>query len=183
MTRRFPAAAGSRPAIRRWLTATSVLVILSARALSAQAPRVAAMERLLDGLVGQWTMTGAVRGKPVSYTLEATRVLQRRFVELHMEDVTRPPGYEARVFIGVDSAGGRYLAHWMDNFGAAYSIPPAIGEARGDTLLLRFAYSDGPFRDTFVYDRPTDTWHFRLEDTDSAGSWRLFAEYDLRRRR
>jgi hypothetical protein len=140
------------------------------------------MDSLLEHLVGRWTMTGAVRGSPVTYTLDAGRVLQGRFVELHMTDVQRPPAYEARVFIGVDSAGPRYLAHWLDNFGAAYSVPPAVGEARGDTVVLTFAYADGPFRDTFSYDRPTDTWHFLLEAGDSTGRWRLFADYAVRRR-
>jgi len=148
-----------------------------ATTLSAQTPRAAALDALLERLVGQWRMTGSVRGPPATYTLDATRVLQRRFVELHMEDVAQPPVYEARVFVGVDSAGSRYIAHWLDKFGAAFSIPPATGEARGDTIRLAFPYPDGAFRDTFVYERPTDTWYFRLEAADSAGGWQLFAEY------
>ena len=114
-------------------------------------------------------MTGSVRGRPATYTLDATRVLQGRFVE-------------ARVFIGVDSVGGRYIAHWLDRFGAAYSIPHGTGDARGDTVLLDFPYPAGAFRDAFVYDRQSDTWHFRLEAADSTGAWRLFAEYQVRRR-
>jgi hypothetical protein len=140
------------------------------------------MEALLEHLVGQWHMTGSVRGRPATYTLKAARVLQRRFVELHMEDVNRPPAYEARVFIGVDSAAGRYIVHWLDRFGAAFSIPHATGDARGDTLVFTFPYSTGAFRDTFVYHPSTDTWFFRLEAADSTGGWRLFAEYDVRRR-
>jgi hypothetical protein len=140
------------------------------------------MDSLLDRLVGLWQMTGSVRGKPVAYTLDGKRVLQGRFVELHMEDVSRPPAYEARVFIGVESSGSRYLAHWLDSFGAAYSIPHATGEARGDTLFLRFPYPEGAFRDTFVYRRSADTWYFRLETADSSGAWRLFAEYEVFRR-
>jgi hypothetical protein len=140
------------------------------------------MDSLLGRLVGHWQMTGAVRGQPASYNLDATRVLQGSFVELHMEDVGQPPAYEARVFIGVDSAGGRYIAHWLDRFGAAYSIPHATGGARGDSLWLDFPYPSGAFRDTFVYDRRTDTWYFRLEAADSAGGWGLFAEYQVRRR-
>lgn len=147
-----------------------------------QAPQAEAMDALLEHLVGQWRMTGAVRGQPVTYTLNATRVLQGRFVELHMVDVNEPPAYEARVFIGVDSANSRYIAHWLDRFGAAYSIPHAIGTARGDTLLLTFPYASGPFHDAFVYDRRADAWYFRLEAADSTGSRRLFAEYQVRHR-
>jgi hypothetical protein len=103
-------------------------------------------------------------------------------VELHMRDVRRPSAYEARVFIGADTTAGHLIAHWLDNFGAAYSVPPATGEVRGDTLLLAFPYPTGAFRDTFVYLRTTDRWHFRLEAADSVGGWRLFAEYDVQRR-
>jgi hypothetical protein len=140
------------------------------------------MDSLLSNLVGQWQMRGTVRGQPVEYRLDATRVLQGRFVELHMEDVNRPPAYEARVFIGVDSAGGRYIAHWLDGFGAGFSIPHAVGEQRGDTVLLTFPYAAGPFRDTFVYDRRNRSWYFLLESADSSGGWQLFAEYQVRRR-
>ena len=158
------------------------LIIAPALRLVAQSSPAASMDSLLEHLVGAWRMTGSVRGRPVAYAMDGVRVLQRRFVELHMKDVTRPPTYEARVFIGVDSVGGRYIAHWLDRFGAAYSIPHAIGEQRGDTLLLRFPYPDGAFRDTFVYHRRSDSWDFRLESADSTGSWRLFAEYEVRRR-
>lgn len=167
--------------IRR-LCATGALSLALAAPALAQTSQTAEMEALLDRLVGEWQMTGSVRGEPATYTLTAARVLRGRFVELHIEDVTRPPAYEARVFIGVDSAGGRYIAHWLDGFGAGYSIPHATGEARGDTLVLLFPYPTGAFRDTFVYDRRSDTWRFRLEASDGAGGWRRFAEYLVRRR-
>lgn len=140
------------------------------------------MEALLEHLVGQWHMTGSVRGRPATYTLDVTRVLGGRFVELHMEDVHRPPAYEARVFIGVDSAHAEYIAHWLDSFGAAYSIPHATGAADGDTLRLSFPYPTGAFRDTFVYDRAADSWYFRLEAADSPAGSGPFAEYRVRRR-
>lgn len=157
------------------------LTAMSAPA-AAQAPSPSAMDSLLERLVGRWEMTGTVRSRPATYDLEAKRVLARQFVELHMVDVAQPPAYEARVFLGVDSAGARYIVHWLDRFGAAYSIPHAVGEAQGDTVRFTFAYASGPFRDTFVYDRPRDRWYFRLESGDSTGGWKLFAEYQVRRR-
>jgi glyoxylase I family protein len=149
--------------------------------LAAQTAGGGGADSLLGHLVGRWRMTGTVRGRPATYTLDATRVLQGRYVELHMTDAHEPPTYEARVSIGVDTTPGRVIAHWLDNFGAAYSVPAATGEAHGDTLVLSFAYRTGPFHDTFVYDRGADRWHFRLESADSAGGGasRLFAEYDV----
>jgi hypothetical protein len=134
---------------------------------------------LLDRLVGAWRMVGQIRGRPVEYRLSATRVLNQRFVELHMIDIAQPPQYQARVFVGADTTPGRVLVHWLDSFGAAYSVPAAAGAVRGDTLLFEFQYSDGPFRDTFVFRGPGMGWHFRLESSDGQGGWRLFGEYDV----
>jgi hypothetical protein len=171
--------------VRSGLTmAFAALLALTARAeAQAPAPPPSHADSLLDRLVGRWTMTGTVRGHPVVYRLDVARVLRRRYVELHMEDVQRPSTYEARVVIGVDTTGNGYIAHWMDNFGASYSVPPATGDAAGDTIRLVFAYPDGPFHDTFVYDRKTDRWHFRLEATDPTGGPKPFAEYQVTRRR
>lgn len=32
-----------------------------------------------------------------------------------MEDVRRPPAYEARVFVGADTTLGRVIARWLDS--------------------------------------------------------------------
>jgi len=167
----------------RLIPALLLAFLVPASSMSAQTATPAAMDSLLGRLVGRWSMTGTVRGQPVIYVLDARRVLGNRFVELHMTDVAGPSGYEARVFLGVDSVGPRYIVHWLDRFGAAYSIPPAIGEARGDTVRFAFAYADGPFRDLLVYNRANDTWYFRLEAGASGDTWNLFAEYQVRRAR
>lgn len=166
----------------RWPLFAAIVLLAPVTDAPAQTAAAASGEMLLERLVGQWRMEGTVRGRPVRYTLDATRVLQGKFVELRMEDVNRPAGYEARVFLGYDSVGSRYLAHWMDNFGPAFSIPHGTGAARGDTVEILFRYDAGPFRDRFVYHRPADRWSFRLESADSTGAWRLFAEYQVRRR-
>jgi hypothetical protein len=71
---------------------------------------------LLAQLIGRWTMTGTVRARRVRYRLEGGWVLQRRYVELHMEDLEHmPPRYEARVFIGSDTLPGHIVGHWLDN--------------------------------------------------------------------
>jgi hypothetical protein len=126
-------------------------------------------------------MTGTVLGKPVEYRMDGRRAIQSRYVELRMIDVARPPQYEARVFIGTDTTDRGYIAHWLDNFGASFSVPHATGTARGDTISLLFPYSNGNFRDTFVYSDSTDSWYIRME-TANGPRWKLFAEYQVKRR-
>jgi hypothetical protein len=151
----------------------------SAQRASADSPSTAV--GLLDQLVGTWRMVGQVRGRPASYDLEARRVLGGHFVELHMTDAGRPATYEARVFIGEDTTAGKIFVHWMDNFGAAFSVPAAAGAVAGDTVRFEFAYSSGPFRDTFVYHRAANAWTFRLESGDDKAGWRPFALYEVQR--
>lgn len=138
-------------------------------------------ERLLDRLVGDWTMTGHVRNEPVTYRLTAKRVLEARYVELHMIDAATPPGYEARVFLGMDPAHGVLIAHWLDSFGAGYSIPHGTGAATSDTLRFEIPYAGGPFRDAFAWRAADGTWDFAIHAADSTGGWSEFARYTLRR--
>ena len=140
------------------------------------------LDRVLDRLVGSWEMVGQVQGEPATYRLDTRRVLQGKFIELHMEDVARPPQYEARVFIGVDSAAGGYIAHWLDNFGAPSSIPHGTGGAAGDTLTLVFPYPSADFRDTFTYDSASGRWRLLVESLDARGTRSVFADYWIRRR-
>jgi hypothetical protein len=156
-------------------------LILVAALASMAVPASAGAQNLLDQLVGDWRMVGTVRGNPATYTLVARRTLQDKYVELHMTDVSQPPRYEARVLIGEDTIPGRVIAHWMDAFGAAYSIPHATGSISGDTLRFTFNYTTGPFRDTFVFNRAAGSWHFLLESGDGRGAWRTFATYQVTR--
>jgi hypothetical protein len=169
--------------MRRYLVWPGVAGFYLTGRLVAQTAPVAPPIPLLERFIGQWTMTGTVRKRPATYRLEGGWVLQRRFVELHMEDVEHtPPRYEARVFIGPDTVPGRLVGHWLDNFGAAFSVPPATGAAVGDSLTLDFPYRGGAFHDTFVYDPGTDTWTIRLDAADGTGRWKRFADYRAVRR-
>ena len=137
-------------------------------------------EQLLTRLEGSWRMAGDVRGKQVEYRLDTRRVLQGRFIELHMVDVQSPPRYEARVFLGADETG-KIFAHWLDSFGAAYSVPHGEGSATDNRIEFRIPYSGATFRDTFSYLPTTDEWTLTIEAEKAGGDTRHFAAYRLRR--
>ena len=99
-----------------------------------------------------------------------------------MRDLAEPPQYEARVFLGVDAENGDLIAHWMDDFGARYSIPHGTGRIEGAILQFTFPYADGPFRDTFEFDPGNGSWNFRIEAGQPDGSWKHFARYEIRRK-
>jgi hypothetical protein len=139
------------------------------------------VDTLLAHLIGHWRMRGDVRGKPATYDLDARYTLRDRYVELHMVDVAVPSAYEARVLVGADTANGHVIVHWLDNFGAAYSVPPGYGTTHGDTLRVEFAYPTGAFRDTFIYNVREDSWDVTLLSETPAKTWSRFAHYSITR--
>jgi hypothetical protein len=158
----------------------SVALVLAAPLAYGQGS--AARPPLLQQLDGSWTMSGDVRGKPVTYALEVKPSLLGAFTELRMQDVQVPPKYAANVYIGYDDATKGIVVHWMDSFGARYSIPHGTGELKGDALEFTFPYEGGKFRDTFTFDPATATWTFVLESQRADGSWAHFARYKVVRK-
>lgn len=167
----------------RLLPVLAVLIACCGRGAVADAspPPPAPRPALLAALDGRWIMRGDVMGEPVTYSLEAGPTLGGSFTELHMIDVQDPPQYEARVFIGVAPDDGTVIAHWMDSFGAKFSVPHGTGAIKGDSVEFTIAYADGPFRDTLTYDQEAGAWTLVIEALQPGGAWRHFARYDIRR--
>ena len=138
---------------------------------------------LLGHLTGSWTMTGHVMNEPVQYHAKAEWVLQGQFISLHMIDTTSPPGYEAEVFIGLDSAKSEFVAHWLDSFGGTGARVVGTGPRSSSHVEIVYPYEEGRFRNLFTYDAPNDLWSLVIESEGKDGTWSVFARYDVRRRR
>ena len=135
---------------------------------------------LIRALDGRWTMTGDVMGKPVTYDLSVRPVLNNTFTELHMKDVQTPPQYEARVFIGYDNESKTIIAHWLDSFGAKYSVPHGEGSITEDEIQFIVPYEQGSFRDTLKYDADHNIWQLLIQMHQPDDSWKHFAEYVIK---
>ena len=157
----------------RLFTISILLVAALARDAHTQAPQClpSHADSLIERLVGFWQMRGDEAGTPVRYEANAMRTVGMRFVELHMHGEPGAPEYEARVFIGADTAADKVVVHWMDTAGPAFSTTPVTGMAHGDTLSFEFAYPDGPARETFVWQPVSRTWRMLLEKSDGRGVW------------
>ena len=165
------------------LVATASLVMLVAMgAVHAQEhPKIPDRPAALKALDGNWVMSGDVMGKPVTYRMVAGPTLQGPFTEIHMSDVQVPSEYEARVFIGYDAKIKTVIAHWMDSFGAKYSIPHGTGRVTKDSVQFTIPYKSGSFRDTFTYNPVSKTWVFVLDAAKPDGTWEHFARYSVHR--
>ena len=166
----------------RFVAIVGAAILVAAGVLSAQEhPKIAGRPAALKALDGEWIMTGDVMGEPVTYRMVAGPVLQGAFTEIHMYDVQVPSQYEARVLLGHDEDGKTVIVHWMDSFGARYSVPHGTGTASEDTIQFTIPYEKGAFRDTFTYDPDANTWLFVLESAQPDGKWKHFARYTVRR--
>ena len=165
-----------------FISRVMVLVLLALAVTPAQAqPATRLEDALLDELAGHWEITRKVRGTTVQNSLDAQWVLQHRFLQLHMIDVADPPKYEAIVLIGYDKKTERYVAHWTDIFGGGASAM-GYGKRIDDSIAFVFAYPDGPFYNTFTWDRKTSRWTMLLEAEGKDGKRVFFAEDALRRK-
>lgn len=128
---------------------------------------------LISKLEGTWDLTRTIRGTVVRNTVSANWVLNHQFLSVHMKDVNEPSEYEAIVLIGYVHATRKYVAHWTDTYGGAYSAV-GTGERKGNSIEFRFEYPDGPFFNTFTWASDTKQWTFRGESLDASGQRKLF---------
>jgi hypothetical protein len=164
--------------VRSALCAVALFVATGAQAaVAADAP--SADNAYLDGLQGEWQMTGTLLGKPVKYHARGERVLQGGFLRLHMIDLGAAPNYEAELFLGFDALAGDYVVHWLDRFGAAGARVVATGKRTGKTLVVLFPYAEGAFRNTYEFDPKSGSWSLIIESQAAGGAWSNFATYTL----
>lgn len=161
--------------------AHSLLLFGTAALHAEEHPAISERPAALKALDGDWVMTGDVMGKPVTYRMHAGPTLQGAFTEVHMTDVQEPSQYEARVLIGYDSESRTIITHWLDSFGAKYSIPHGTGRVTDNAIQFSIPYSSTDvFRDTFTYNPKKNTWIFILESSNEDGTWKHFARYDVK---
>lgn len=139
-------------------------------------------DELLDNLVGDWKLTRKIQGETAENTVKAEWVLNHQFLRIDMKGVKKPAEYEATIYIGYDKVSERYVAHWIDVFGARFSEALGYGQkVNADSIRFIFEYPDGPFHNTFTWNSKTKTWQFLMQQKDRSGKWVVFAEDNLRR--
>jgi hypothetical protein len=171
---------------RAALGAFLIALVVSALAPAARADdpamarKEAAGDSFLENLSGRWDLTRRIRGREERNDVSAEWVLARRFLQVHMLDAARPPKYEALVLIGYDDGAGRYVAHWCDTYGARLTAI-GYGKRSGNSVEFEFAFSDGPFYNTFTWHPESGGWTCLLENVGKDGKRIFFAEDTLRR--
>ena len=163
----------------------SILFLLAAAQLPAQS---LPPDSLFDRLIGHWVLRGTIARQSTVHDVTFDWVLGREYVQMHEVSRERGPSgaaaYEAVVLFGRDPRSGEYACLWLDNTAASAFDPQGIGRGTvaGDSIPFLFHYTaTDSFHTTFVYDRATDSWQWRM-DNDNAGVRRPFARVTLTRR-
>lgn len=116
--------------------------------------------------------------------ITAEWVLNHQFLSVIEKDATATPAklaYEAHIYIGYDNTSERYVIHWLDIFGGRVSETLGYGTRDGNSIKFNFEYPDGPFHNTFFWNPPENSWRFLLEQKDTAGKWKTFADQTARK--
>jgi hypothetical protein len=138
---------------------------------------VALNDPLLDRLVGHWNLERTFpSGRVAKNVVDGEWVLQHQFVRLLYRDIDSPPHYEAIVLIGYDGIGKRYICHWADNFGGAYSGDGfAVRDEGSNAMEFKFEFHDGKLTNRFAFDPKSQTWSSTIRQIEK-GEWKLFCE-------
>lgn len=155
-------------------------LLLALAPLCAQDPAgpKALNDPLLDKFVGDWKVERKFgNGRVAKNLLHGEWVLQHQFIELHYYDPAVPPNYEAKILIGYDEVGKRYICHWADRFGGSYSTDGFAPRAEGSNAMeFRFEFHDGPCTNRFVFDASSTSWTSTIRQSENGGPWKLFCE-------
>ena len=161
--------------------------LLLASLCHAQKPATDSPVELLAHLKGRWVLRGTIAGKQTTHDVEADWVLKQEYLRLHEvsreKDTKGDPAYEAIVFIGWDEKAQEYACLWLDSTvgGGLSAQGIAHGKHSGDSIPFLFALSSSDaIRNTFVYDRNSDTWKW-LIDNETSGKTTRFADVTLSR--
>lgn len=138
-------------------------------------------DSLLERLVGKWKVNGRAVGDEVLQSCEVDWILNHQFLRIHFLDVkTRPPEYEAMVFLGYDNMSERYVMHWLDVFGGRFSETLGYGTKKDEsTILFVFEGPTGPLHNTLSWDSGSKTWKMLIKQKNAEGKWMPFAEETL----
>jgi len=131
--------------------------------------------RVFDRLAGCWSVTGVVRGKPVTNLAKGQWVLGGAYFLLQLKT---PPGekpYQAAIFFGRTDKG-EIVVHWLDAFGAEYSQFSGRGLETATGANTSFPYPDGPTRNQISL-LPGGRWRMLVTEQPTGKPIDVFSDY------
>jgi hypothetical protein len=155
----------------------------------AQSPVVPARDALLEKLTGHWVMTGIIGKQAVTHDVDVDWILKRKYIRIH--EVSREKegdgelAYEAWIHIVWDKENAEYVVMWLDNTGTTNFAAEGVGHGKPDGDRIPFVWKSADksgIRNTFAYDRASETWSWTIDNVDKSGTPSPFAKVTLKRK-
>jgi hypothetical protein len=144
---------------------------------------------LSDQMIGDWVLQGRIGKKETTHDVKAEWVLNREYVQIHEVSQEKnekgAPAYEAIIFVQWDPKKSEYSCFWLDSTegGGISAEGIAHGKPKGDTIPFLFKGSgDDGIRNTFIYDKSTDTWQWVIDNLSGDKATR-FADVRLTKKK
>lgn len=137
----------------------------------------------LDGLLGEWTLTGvmnlhqpdgSVKTTPINQTVKAKRILKDKFIKVRCDG----DDYVALYLLGYDDLTGKFVFHLFDSYGVSSDAKFGTGILRDDSIRFTFPYVTGPFYNELIREEDGWTWLLTFERD---GEEKVFAEKRMTR--
>ena len=175
---------------RRWMCIGMVTCVCMGLGVAAaqddlelDGPRHVFQDPLMEGMVGNWKLTGKLLNRSAEHSIQAEWVLNHQFLRIHEKDETPAKDgtlpYEAIIMVGYDNASERYVAHWMDVYGGRFSETLGYGTRVENEIRFVFEYPDGPFHTTFRWKPDVKQWQWLMNTKNKAGQWVEFGDLTL----
>lgn len=181
--------ARNSPLLRLLPLLTLVLTSLFFSLTLAQSPAVPAHDALLEKLTGHWVMTGTIGKQDVTHDVDVDWILKRQYVRIHEvsreKDADGELAYEAWIHIVWDKENAEYAVMWLDNTGTTNFAAEGVGHGKpdGDRILFVWKSADlSGIRNTFAFDRASETWSWTIDNVDKSGTLSPFAKLTLKRK-
>ncbi|MDX2064260.1 MAG: hypothetical protein SFX74_00815 [Fimbriimonadaceae bacterium] len=146
-------------------------------------------EFLMAKMTGKWVMRGTINDEKVTHDVTVDRILNRQYVRIHEisreKDASGKPAYEAWIHIAWDQANQEFAVMWLDNTGITNFSADGVGHGKpqGDRIPFVWKLADGTgIRNTFAFDRPSNSWSWSIDNVDKAGKSSPFGRVTLRRK-
>lgn len=146
-------------------------------------------EILLEKMTGEWVMKGTIGGKEVTHDVYVDRILKRQYVRIHEvsreKDADGGNTYEAWIHIAWDKEKEEFVVMWLDNTGTTNFSADSVGHGKpiGEQISFVWKLADGSgIHNTFVYERASDTWSWKIDNVDKSAKLSSFARVTLKRK-
>lgn len=135
-----------------------------------------AQQNLTERLMGVWTGTGKLQGKPVIYTITWQKKLSKHFIELSYNQKDSVSTFQAEAIYEA-AESNNWKGYWYDNQGSVFQLTGVINENSFVSYWSKDGQKQGKSAYVFLTDDEIMLTEYQFRD----GKYQSFAEVKIKR--